>query len=205
LSPNERTLEPSSDVQRSVTEALTPAQASVLHAIWVLESGNSRPQQSENGAFEPGVTVTTVDIANQLGLQTPYVRRILREIRYAFPDYITTVKCFPKTRHGHGRSALSFHLNQDTLVTFPETAAIFLQLLSSRPSDAFRIPRLTFEEETSQKLGLPVANVQSRIEWGLKVSYIESILPGFLHPMQKLHCDREYLQMLASDLPKGIG
>ena len=157
----------------------------------MLESG-----QVPNPSKEQVVTAT--DLAAHLGFPASHIRRLIRQVRSAFPDYIKEVQCFPASRHGHGRSALSFHLNHDRVATFPETAFVLLQLLSFKTDDAFRVPRAEFEEAMSVKLEVALPRIRGRIEWGLSVGYVESILPGFLHPMEKIHRDREYLQLLAS-------
>lgn len=178
--------------------ALSPAHSELLFAVWRWET-------------EPAAhtrRITSSDLSSILGWSRGRVQRVVREIRKILgnEDPSTGGKVYGLDIYHQqtqsGRPLDSFLLNQNEIVTFPETAFMLLQLTTFpfAPDQPFRVNRKAFEERM-QESGMSQSLITDRIEKNIQVGYIHAYeLPsGYIFYSGKVERDRSFIERLARE------
>src|SRR6266852_4628516 len=122
--------------------ALSPAHSELLFAVWRWET-------------EPathGRPITSSDLASILGWSRARVQNVIREIRKISGNCLEIYHQHTQSHQSGGRPMDSFLLNQNEIVTFPETTFMLLQLTTFPfpPDQPFRVSRKAFEEHMQE-------------------------------------------------------
>jgi hypothetical protein len=169
--------------------ALSPAQTELVFAIWKLET---EPDHR-------GRPITCAEIAEVLDIEASHARKIIAEVEAMSPDYFVNHSVFPAggTKR-RGRPLTAYHLNQEGIVTFPETAFILLELLRFPARTPYRVNRKEFEQYLVG-CGIEPVLITDRIDTNIRAGYIREYVgfPGYISPTERIECERDYLERLA--------
>jgi hypothetical protein len=167
-----------------VANSLNRTQSDLLFAVW----------QWETHTAEHWKPVTVRELAASLGWRENKVYTVVRSIAKVSDTCLKNYRQHPES--GIGRPVDSYRLNQDEIVTFPETAFMLLQLTRFPMAMPFRVDRAAFEQ-AMQEIGINRALVADRIDTNIKVGYIREYPPKYISPDGKIERDRHFIEMLA--------
>jgi hypothetical protein len=172
---------------------LTPKQTELLFTIW------------KESRFKPRVKLTHAVLAEKLDDDEAEVRRTIAQIKKVSDKYLLQSSVFaapiPGKRTPKGQNY--YLLNDEWVVTYPETASLLQMLNDHRPVAAFRIDRAEFESHAAENLNLTPKFVQQRINKAIAVEYVKAD-GEYIYPGGRMSCEADYLSRLAGvdDLQK---
>ena len=168
-------------------KALSSREAEVLFAIWKLEH-QLRPEA--RGA-------TRAEIATMLDMPPAYLSQLLYRIgrSYVETGYFIT----QKEKHSRGRSPATYILNNENIVTLPETALILLQLMKFQDSSDYLINSKDFVEYFSQTHQLDKEFIQQQINILIDKGYLQRVSGDLIRPLSRVLRENEFLRLLASE------
>ncbi len=138
--------------------SLTNVQARVLFAIWKIQT-------------TPPICPFITDelLASHLGMKSSTVRRHLSNLRQAKHYYLDIVDF----HDGIGRPQKSYKLNNETMITFVESAVIALELSRFHsPATPFRVDERLFVKHIVRRFGFNQRFLKGRLEYLLKLQLL---------------------------------
>ena len=174
---------------------ISPAICEVLYAIWELEI-----------KLKPlGRGATGAEIAKMLHIKENYLSQLLHEIKGMPIEYLrkgTHNQNKGKLSRKKGRPLTTYHPNHDNLITIPETALIFLELLKFPTELRYYVNRDEFVAYLIKTFEFNETFIQERIDWAIKVSYIQKRsrkIGGneYIRPLSRIDRERDWLEIVA--------
>lgn len=164
--------------------SLTAIQARVLFAIWKLQTTPPVPP-----------FITDDLLASQLAMKSATVRKHLSRLRQA-RHYLEVVDF----DDGKGRPQKSYKLNNESMITFVESAVIALELgRFHAPGTFFRVAQQAFAKHIVKRFGFNPSFVKDRLEYLLKLGYFTRPTTDTLWTSHRLDGERAYLQYLEKE------
>jgi hypothetical protein len=168
--------------------ALSPAHSELLFAVWKMETDSTRH----------GKPITCRVLADSLRSKLPTVQRLIREIEDVSPSCLVNSPLYHEP-HKPGRPRDSYRLNQEQIVTFPETAILLIQLVNFPPEKPYRINRVAFERHMTG-LGMDPIWVGDRISANILAGYVREYAGfGYIYPSEKFEREKSFIEKLATE------
>lgn len=160
---------------------LTQSQARLLYAIWKYEfSGRSG--------------ITAGELAEELMVSSGRVRKIIHSLSRM---YLWIRRNRASSKNKKGRPIVSYELNKENIIIYPETALILLKLEDFPQDSPFRIDREQFERYLIEHFNFNEGYVKSRIDAAIIAKYIQAAIPGYIYPSSRIANERVYLESVA--------
>jgi hypothetical protein len=166
---------------------LSNRESDVLYAMWHLE-------------YQQKVKATRQRMADLLGISKGDLANCLSDVKSISDDYYRPISNFEERMSPRGRPPAFYQLNDKRFVTWPETAALFLDLLIHPPKKPGRIDRNEFIKSMVKKYGFDSDFVERKINWGIDNLYISADEPSFLYPDNRITFEQSYLKKVAGNL-----
>src|SRR5438105_1769015 len=139
-----------------------------MFAVWKLQTRRRPPQH-----------ITVIDLAEALRCPQKTVSTVVRRLAMRQGKHYLTERQAPAADGRGGRAPMSYSLDTERVVTFPETALALLELAKYPRTSPFRIKRDDFERYVSSIFGIPLRFLRGRLNKAIKAGYIT--VPSYGH------------------------